>query len=441
MRRPTDGGSEGEGRWRFPAGGGAVRLRGGIRGGAERRGGSRGRGGARSRGRRRRRGVSRSAPGGAARIQSSPASRRRRAIRARWPSTAARSPGTGPHSSVRPAITSSMAPASGAALSRAISAPTAAAPDRRHGRGRAGSAAGAGASSTSPRAVERQHVLDRAPQRPERADQAVAVGAEQARLASLHVLPSLPVEGPPSRDDLLHLVARLDPHARSHLVALVRRGQPVERPAGQEALEWRRRRGIVAEGLEERGEELLGGIRARVAHARGALVLHERGDEVQQRGAGPRAEATRLGERRHVVEPRVVERLERGEALDGLPRLAEEPHLIGQRPTPGDARRRPRCRCAGRRRRGSAPSRGARPRATRTPPRPGRGGRAPRGGGATGPARIRPGRRGVPPSPAGRSPSSAAASAADARRIVRGDVGSRERRRHAPPRPAVHEPE
>ena len=201
-------------------------------------------------------------------------------------------------------------------------------PDRRHGRGRrADPRAGAGASSTSPRASSASTSSIARPSA--QSEQTRRSPSARSRRGSRRFTSCQSVAG-------RRCVRRATTFSTSWRAWIHTPGATSWRSCGagsqssgspaRKRLERRRRRGIVAEGLEQRGEELLGRIRARVAHARGALVLHERGDEVQQRGARARAAGARLGERRHVVEPLVVERLERGEGLDGMPRLVARSH-------------------------------------------------------------------------------------------------------------------
>ena len=80
-------------------------------------------------------------------------------------------------------------------------------------------------------------------------------------------------------------MAELDGDAGRHEVPLVGRGHPVDVALVHEAAERVVQCRVMAEALEQRREELLGGIGAEVADPRHALVLHQPGDQVEDGGA------------------------------------------------------------------------------------------------------------------------------------------------------------
>ena len=122
-------------------------------------------------------------------------------------------------------------------------------------------------------------------------------------------------------------------------MALVRRGKPVEAAVRHEALERQRLARVVAKAFQQRGEEPLRREGTAIPHAGHALVLHERGHEVEHGAARAMRQAARLGQRGDVVEARPLERAEDGEGLDRTPglRAVQKPELI--RSTPPRMRR------------------------------------------------------------------------------------------------------
>ena len=230
-----------------------------------------------------------------------------------------------------------MAGASAGALSRAISSPSAPRQIGGSGAGAAASVRRLGRFEDLAGAIQHQPVLERPAQGPERADHAVAVAPDHAGLAPPDVLPVSAVEGGAVDRDLLDLVAELHDHAGPHVLRLERRGMPVERPVGEEALERQPLARRVAKALEQGGEELLGGVGAAIAHGGDPVVLHEPRDQVEQGGAAARREPARLEERRDEVGPRVVERLEERQRLArrATARRAPSARRGPSRPTPG----------------------------------------------------------------------------------------------------------
>jgi len=125
-------------------------------------------------------------------------------------------------------------------------------------------------------------VFDRGAQRIQRAEDPALLLPDRPRLAPDHRLPVAPVVGLAPEHDLLDAVAELDIDPLGQKATLVGSGCPGEVRL-HELAERGRGRGVVAEGLQQRGKELLGGVGSTIEHARSSL-LHEQVREKVQDG-------------------------------------------------------------------------------------------------------------------------------------------------------------
>ena len=144
-------------------------------------------------------------------------------------------------------------------------------------------------------------IFHRGAQCPEGTDRPAWCFPDHPRLAPDYGLPLASVVSLPLEHHLLHAVTELDVDPLGQKAPLVGSGCP-GKVRVEELTERDRRGGIIAEGFQQRGKELLGGIGSQIGDARGSLVDQETRQKVQDRGPRPGREPLGLGQwrdRRH----------------------------------------------------------------------------------------------------------------------------------------------
>ncbi len=184
-------------------------------------------------------------------------------------------------------------------------------------------------------------VFDGGAQRIQRAEDPALLLPDHPRLSPDHRLPLAPVVGLAPEHDLLDAVAELDIDPLGQKATLVGSGCPGEVRL-HELTERGRGGGGVAEGLQQRGKELLGRVGSTIEHARSSLLHEKVREKVQDRCPRSGRKASGLGQRRDRCHRQVLHGLEVAELFQRPERspVTEEPEPVRLTPRPRASRAR-----------------------------------------------------------------------------------------------------